>query len=73
MRLSADEVRDPLVVVDLVYGKEATELVAAARRGGAEVVDGLDILVHQGGESFRIWTGREPPLETMRRAIREQR
>ncbi len=71
MGLSADEVSDPLVVVDLVYGSKATELSDVGRRGGAEVVDGLEILVRQGAESFRIWTGQEPPLEAMRRAVRE--
>jgi shikimate dehydrogenase len=69
--LSADEVSDRLVVVDLVYGTEATELSAMGRRGGARIVDGLEILVHQGAESFRIWTGEEPPIEAMRRAVRE--
>jgi shikimate dehydrogenase len=71
MGLSADGVCDPMVVVDLVYGSEATELSDVGRRGGADVVDGLEILVRQGAESFRIWTGREPPLEVMRQAVRE--
>lgn len=69
--VDADELSDRLVVVDLVYGTDATELTAAARRGGAIVVDGLEILVRQGAESFRIWTGREPPLEVMRSAVRD--
>lgn len=69
--LSADVLSDRLVVVDLVYGTEATELTAAGSRGGSTIVDGLEILVHQGAESFRIWTGREPPLEIMRHAIRD--
>lgn len=73
MRLSADQLSDRLVVVDLVYGDTATELTAAARRGGASVVDGLEILVLQGAESFRIWTGLEPPLNEMRRAVQSER
>ena len=70
MRLSADQLSDRLVVVDLVYGATATELITAARRGGATVVDGLEILVLQGAESFRIWTGLKPPLDAMRSAVR---
>lgn len=69
--IAADEVPDRLVVVDLVYGTEATELSKLVGCGGAEFVDGLEILVHQGAESFRIWTGKEPPLEVMRQAVRE--
>jgi shikimate 5-dehydrogenase len=33
-------------------------------------MDGLEVLVHQGARSFRIWTGREPPREEMRMAAR---
>lgn len=55
-------------VVDAVYGEQETPLLAAAREGGATVVDGLEMLVRQGAESLRIWTGREPSLEVMRAA-----
>lgn len=57
-------------VVDMVYGVERTALLAAASEAGAHMVDGIEVLVRQGGHSFRIWTGREPPLETMRAAAR---
>ena len=59
-----------VTVIDLVYGREETKLVAAARSRGARVVDGLEVLVRQGAESLRIWTGKEPPLEVMREAAR---
>ena len=73
LRLPADGFHDRQVVVDLVYGSAETALARAARAGGATVVDGLEVLVHQGAESLRIWTGREPPIETMRRAARPPR
>ncbi|MBN8866872.1 MAG: shikimate dehydrogenase [Solirubrobacterales bacterium] len=57
-------------VVDMVYGDGPGTLLEAAERGGAEVVDGLEILVRQGARSLRIWTGREPDLDVMRRAAR---
>lgn len=57
-------------VVDLVYAGGQTALLAAAGAAGATVVDGIEVLVQQGALSFRIWTGREPPLETMRAAAR---
>jgi shikimate dehydrogenase len=59
-----------VIVVDLVYGGADTELVREARSRGAVVVEGLEVLVHQGAESLRIWTGLEPPLEVMREAAR---
>jgi shikimate dehydrogenase len=59
-----------MTVIDLVYAGGETELLRAARAAGASVVDGLEVLVHQGAESLRIWTGLEPPIEVMRAAAR---
>jgi shikimate dehydrogenase len=60
---------DAQVVVDLVYGAEPTPVVRWAEERGARVVDGLEVLVRQGARSLAIWTGDEPPVETMRRAV----
>ena len=57
-------------MVDLAYGKHETALASRARESGARVIDGLEVLVHQGAASLRIWTGLEPPIETMRSAAR---
>jgi shikimate dehydrogenase len=56
------------VVVDMVYGSGPTALLGAAAAAGATTVDGIEVLVHQGALSFRIWTGIEPPLDAMRAA-----
>jgi shikimate dehydrogenase len=66
--IDADAISERQVVVDLVYGSVPTPLISAARSRGACVVDGLEILVCQGAASLRLWTGLEPPLETMRQA-----
>jgi len=58
------------VVVDMVYDEGPTALLRAAAAAGATTVDGLEILVQQGALSFEIWTGRKPPLDTMRAAAR---
>lgn len=64
------------VAFDLVYVPEQTPFLAAAQAGGAQAVGGLAMLVHQGAESFRLWTGLEPPLAVMftaaRTALRER-
>ena len=69
--IAADAIHEGQIVVDLVYGSAPTPLAAAAGSRGARVIDGLEVLVHQGAASLRIWTGLEPPLETMRKAARE--
>jgi shikimate dehydrogenase len=61
------------VVMDLVYGSRETDLIVAARAAGAATVDGLEILARQGAASLRLWTGMEPPLDTMRTAAKHSR
>jgi len=68
--VDADSVGERQVVVDLVYGSHETALASHARERGARVIDGLEVLVHQGAASLRLWTGLDPPVETMRRAAR---
>jgi shikimate dehydrogenase len=58
------------LVVDLAYGDGDTALMQIAKARGARAVDGLEVLVHQGAASLRIWTGEEPPIEAMRGATR---
>jgi shikimate dehydrogenase len=60
---------DARVVVDLVYGADPTPVVQWAEERGARVVDGLEVLVRQGARSLALWTGKEPPVEVMRRAV----
>ena len=50
----------------MVYGARRSPILAAAEAGGAETVDGIEVLVRQGARSFQIWTGLEAPLEEMR-------
>jgi shikimate dehydrogenase len=59
---------DAATVVDLVYGTGPTAFARRAEARGARVVDGLDVLVHQGARSLERWTGRQAPVETMREA-----
>ena len=68
--LDADALSERNVVVDLAYGSAETELARLARARGARLVDGLEVLVHQGAASLRLWTGLDPRVETMRRAAR---
>lgn len=58
------------VAFDLVYVPERTPFLVAAEAGGARPLGGLDMLVHQGAEAFRLWTGFDPPIEVMSRAAR---
>jgi shikimate dehydrogenase len=71
--LTFDQVGEYPYVVDLVYRSGSTALLAAATAHGSRTLDGLEILVAQGALSFELWTGRQPPLEVMRRAAGQDR
>jgi shikimate dehydrogenase len=62
------ELREGQTLVDLPYPESAT--ARAARRAGARVVDGLEVLVRQGAASFERWTGVAAPVDVMRNAVR---
>jgi shikimate dehydrogenase len=53
----------------MVYRAGGTRLLEAARTRGADVVDGLEILIAQGAASFERWTGRTAPRQAMREAV----
>ena len=57
-------------VCDAVYLSGAeTALVRHARQRGARVVTGERMLLYQGVEAQRLWTGREPNVKAMSDAI----
>ncbi len=35
------------------------------------IINGISMLVHQAARSFSLWTGRNPPVEIMRNALKE--
>jgi shikimate dehydrogenase len=61
------ELRGEQILVDLPYPDSAT--ADAARTAGAQVFEGLEVLVAQGAASFELWTGIPAPVEVMRRAV----
>jgi shikimate dehydrogenase len=60
-----------LLVNDIVYKPLRTRLLMEAERAGAASMDGLGMLVNQAASSFKIWTGRNPPIKAMRDAAEE--
>ena len=58
-------------VMDVVYADWPTPLARAATAAGATVVSGLDMLVHQAAEQFRLFTGEAPPVDAMYAAGRQ--
>jgi shikimate dehydrogenase len=57
------------VVCDIVYAPIETPLLAAARRCGNPVVDGIGMLLHQARPGFAAWFGRDPEVTAELRAF----
>jgi len=47
-------------IFDLVYNPADTLLIKKARKEGAEVIEGIDLLLNQAALSFKIWFGIMP-------------
>lgn len=57
-----------LFVADIIYNPKETALLAMAKAAGCPVMNGLGMLLYQGAEAFRLWTGREMPVDEVKRA-----
>ena len=68
---SASDMHEDLVVFDAVYNPNETVLLKEAIKAGAKPVYGIKMLLYQGAESFRIWTGNEAPVDVMEDALRK--
>ncbi len=68
--LPAESLSAEKVVCDAVYlaGAE-TALIRRAREAGARTVSGERMLLYQGVQAQRIWTGREPNVKAMSDAL----
>jgi len=55
---------------DLVYNPIETVFLREARAAGCDTLTGIEMLIAQGAEQFRLWTGQFPDVDVMRRALR---
>jgi shikimate dehydrogenase len=60
-----------VLVYDVVYNPGLTPLLRLAREAGADTLGGLPMLVYQGAASFKLWLGREAPVDIMLKRAKE--
>jgi shikimate dehydrogenase len=63
--------KEGVVVYDLVYNPIKTKLLQDAEKAGKDVVllNGMEMLLRQAAYSFKIWTGEEMPIDRVRNTI----
>ena len=55
-----------LIVSDAIYNPRETKLLKLAKEAGCQTQNGLYMLLYQGAEAFKLWTGEEMPVSIVK-------
>ncbi len=55
-----------LTVADAIYNPRETKLLRQAKEAGCKTFNGMYMLLYQGAEAFRLWTGQDMPTEIVK-------
>ena len=58
-----------LLVTECVYNPHMTKLLQQAKQAGCKTIDGYGMLLWQGAEQFKLWTGKDFPLEYVKQVM----
>ena len=67
----ASYLHDNLVVSDIIYNPRKTRLLTMAEEAGLDTFNGMYMLLYQGAEAFRLWTGQDMPVDVIKKAYFE--
>ena len=56
-----------LVVSDVIYKPRETKLLTIAKQAGCQTFNGLYMLLFQGAAAFELWTGKEMPVDIIKK------
>lgn len=62
LHISLDQLREPALVLDIVYKPLKTKLLVQAEKRGLRTVNGLAMLLQQARPAFKKWFGRMPEI-----------
>lgn len=63
----ASFLHEGLIVSDVIYNPRETKLLQMAKANGCHTFNGLYMLLYQGAEAFKIWTGKDMPVEVIKK------
>lgn len=55
-----------LIVSDIIYNPRETMLMKLAKEAGCQTFNGLYMLLYQGAEAFKLWTGKDMPIDVIK-------
>lgn len=55
-----------LIVSDVIYNPRETRFLREAREAGCRTFNGMYMLLYQGAEAFRLWTGKDMPVKEIK-------
>ena len=55
-----------LIVSDVIYNPRETLLLRQSKEAGCKTQNGLYMLLYQGAEAFKLWTGQDMPIELVK-------
>ena len=61
--------RPGLMVADVIYVPEKTPLLAMAEAAGCRTMYGIGMMLYQGAAAFKLWTGRDMPIEAVKAVL----
>lgn len=61
---------EDMIVFDTVYAPRTTKLMKVAQQACVKhVLNGLGMMLEQGAEAFKLWTGKEMPVDYIRQLL----
>ena len=61
--------RPELIVVDVPYSPLETKMRSMAKEVGCKTMNGLGMMLFQGAAAFKLWTGKDMPIEHMKEVL----
>jgi shikimate dehydrogenase len=66
---SPDTLHANLFVSDIIYDPPKTKLLSIAEEAGCKTMNGLGMMIWQGAIAFKIWTGKDMPVDLVKKEI----
>ena len=67
--VNPDALKNVQLVYDLIYNPLETQLLKDAKTAGCKTLGGIEMLIAQAGEQFKLWIGEEAPIDVMWQAV----